>query len=470
MQKRSLIGFLLALLSFSCSTRDGKEFAAPEVLSSDAIVEGAEGELRCTLSHGRVDHCGFILDGEMMEGILADNIFTAKLSGLEMNHTYNWEAFARAGNSEVRSSGQSFTAPEGAVPIPDPVFKAYLLKNFDRDADGVISPYEAQWITEISVETDQIASLQGIEYMPHVRILNVWGSEPEKGGLTELDVSRNPELRGLFCINNRIRSLDLSRNSLLERLSCWENQLTELDVSHNPLLKEIACAQNALTQLDISHNPQLTQLHFNDTHISSIDLSAHPLIQRISCWNTPLTQLDVSLCPRLQRLDAYRCLLSSFTLSDMQELCWLDVSDNPISSISISNCPEISSLKLNNLQLSFDELPDLTQWSLRELHLSSVAHQMPSDYLRNFPLLTGLNCCGFEGTTLDLSQNTCLRYVWCVDMKNITTLDFSLAPDLKWLYMTGCAELTTVYLAEGTQLEILEKDAHTQIVYGKPGS
>lgn len=407
MQKRSLIGFLLALLSFSCSTRDGKEFAAPEVLSSDAIVEGAEGELRCTLSHGRVDHCGFILDGEMMEGILADNIFTAKLSGLEMNHTYNWKAFARAGNSEVRSSGQSFTAPEGAVPILDPVFKAYLLKNFDRDADGAISPYEAQWITEISVETDQIASVQGIEYMPHLRTLNVRGSENGKGGLTELDVS---------------------------------------------------------------HNPQLTQLYFNDTYVSSIDLSANPLIQIINCGNTPLTQLDVSPCPHLQELEADCCLLSSFNISDMQELLRLNLCDNPISSISINNCPGISLLNLNNIRLSFDELPDLTQWSLRELHLSSVAHQMPSDYLRYFPLLTGLNFCGYEGTTIDLSQNTCLRYVWCVDMKNITTLDFSLAPDLKWLYMTGCTELTTVYLAEGTQLEILEKDAHTQIVYGKPGS
>lgn len=427
-QKRSLIGFLLALLSFSCSTRDGKEFAAPEVLSSDAIVEGAEGELRCTLSHGRVDYCGFILDGEMMEGILADNIFTAKLSGLEMNHTYNWEAFARAGNSEVRSSGQSFTAPEGAVPIPDPVFKAYLLKNFDRDADDVISPYEAQWITEISVETDQIASVRGIEYMPHLRTLNVRGSENGKGGLTELDVS------------------------------------------HNPLLKEIACAQNGISRLDISHNPQLTQLYFNDTHVSSIDLSANPLIQIINCGNTPLTQLDVSPCPHLQELEADCCLLSSFNISDMQELWRLNLCDNPISSISINNCPGISLLNLNNIRLSFDELPDLTQWSLRELHLCTVAHQMPSDYLRNFPLLTGLNCCGFEGTTLDLSQNTCLRYVWCVDMRNITTLDFSLAPDLKWLYMTGCTELTTVYLAEGTQLEILEKDAHTQIVYGKPGS
>lgn len=406
-QKRSLIGFLLALLSFSCSTRDGKEFAAPEVLSSDAIVEGAEGELRCTLSHGRVDHCGFILDGEMMEGILADNIFTAKLSGLEMNHTYNWKAFARAGNSEVRSSGQSFTAPEGAVPILDPVFKAYLLKNFDRDADGAISPYEAQWITEISVETDQIASVQGIEYMPHLRTLNVRGSENGKGGLTELDVS---------------------------------------------------------------HNPQLTQLYFNDTYVSSIDLSANPLIQIINCGNTPLTQLDVSPCPHLQELEADCCLLSSFNISDMQELLRLNLCDNPISSISINNCPGISLLNLNNIRLSFDELPDLTQWSLRELHLSSVAHQMPSDYLRYFPLLTGLNFCGYEGTTIDLSQNTCLRYVWCVDMKNITTLDFSLAPDLKWLYMTGCTELTTVYLAEGTQLEILEKDAHTQIVYGKPGS
>ena len=328
MQKRSFIGLLLVFLFSSCSIRDGKEFAVPEILSLDAVVEGADAELRCTLSHGRVNRCGFVLDGELVEGVLADNIFTARLSGLEMDHSYTWEAFAQAGSSEVRSSERSFTAPEGAVPIPDPVFKAYLLHNYDRNADGAISPYEAQWITEISVETDQMASVQGIEYMPHVRILNVWGSEPEKGGLTELDVSHNPELRELFCINNRIRSLDLSRNPLLEGLSCWENQLTELDVSHNPLLKEISCAQNALTQLDISHNPQLTQLHFNDTHISSIDLSAHPLIQRISCWNTPLTQLDVSRQPDLEELWCYDLFIDNLDVSANPKLTRLDCAPN----------------------------------------------------------------------------------------------------------------------------------------------
>ena len=50
------------------------------------------------------------------------------------------------------------------INFPDATFKAYLLNNFDSNSDGEISPEEALLATEITVTTDNIETLKGIEY------------------------------------------------------------------------------------------------------------------------------------------------------------------------------------------------------------------------------------------------------------------------------------------------------------------
>ena len=456
------------LLLLACTGRT-EQFVPPEFVALEAQVDGASALLKGTLSESRVDRVGFILHDDeqetVLQGTLKGTSFTAEAKGLEVGKTYRWEAFAKAGNSEIRSREQSLTAPEGAIPIPDPVFKEQLINWFDRDADGSLSVQEAKMALEVDLKTDAIASLQGLEYLPNLRILQAAGSEPGKGLLKELDVSHNPELRVLSCINNRITSLDVSHNPDLEHLSCWQNSLTELDVSHNPKLLELSCAQNYFTSLDVSHNPLLTQLHFNDTFVDDIDLQANSCIRIISCWRTPLTQLDVSPCKHLEELWSFSTMITSFHAVGISEIRSLDLGDSPLKSLDISDCSKIERLYLNNTDVPFSELPDLTQFPLTGLHLSTIAKDMPSDYLRNFPLLTELNICGFNGKSVDLSKNTKLEALWCASMGNVASLDLSAAPNLRELYMTGCPKLTTVYVANGIQLQTLEKDEHTQIKY-----
>ena len=60
-----------------------------------------------------------------------------------------------------------------------------------------------------------IKSLQGIEYFSHLAVLDCRGL-----GLTELDLSRNPDLAYVDCRNNDFRALDLSNSALLKALYC----------------------------------------------------------------------------------------------------------------------------------------------------------------------------------------------------------------------------------------------------------
>ena len=322
--------FLLPIWFFflvACTDKESGQFGAPEFVSAQVELKGPSALFKCVLTSDRVEQCGILLDENVIEGVLEGSSFTAVANGLEIGKPHSWVAFAKAGGSEIHSEQKNFEVPDGAIPIPDPAFKAYMLQQFDRDADGCISVEEARQIFEIEVRTNGIASVKGIEYCQHLRRLIVDGiSWDQKGGLTELDVSGNPELRFLDCINNYILSLDVSHNPVLEHLLCWENQLQELDVSHNPLLTNLSCAQNSFTTLDVTHNPLLTELHFNDTYVAEIDLSANPYLRKISCWNTPLTSLDLSAAPGLENLRCWDVHLSSLDVSGCSRLSYLDCS------------------------------------------------------------------------------------------------------------------------------------------------
>ena len=82
--------------------------------------------------------------------------------------------------------------------FPDPIFREYVMENFDTDHDGKISAAEAEAVTEMDAynsksgtisEKTRIASLEGVQYLVN--------------------------LQSLYCINHRLTSLDVSKNTAL---------------------------------------------------------------------------------------------------------------------------------------------------------------------------------------------------------------------------------------------------------------
>ena len=156
------------------------------------------------------------------------------------------------------------------VYIPDASFKAYLVDNFDSDADNEISLAEAESITEIDIMglTPQATSLAGIEYMRNLVKLNCSFNR-----LTGLDLSSNTKLTHADVSNNRLTSLDMSGCSALVEVDASNNKLTTLDVSMAKGLTSLNVATNQLASLNVSQSKQLTTLNCTGNKLTALDVS-----------------------------------------------------------------------------------------------------------------------------------------------------------------------------------------------------
>ena len=181
--------------------------------------------------------------------------------------------------------------------VPDETFRKYLLKQFDKDGNGVLTPAERYAVTEIDVENKYISNLSGIQFFPNLKVLNCGHNR-----LTKLDVRENTVLQELVCWENQLTSLDVSQNTALQELACFENQLTSLDVSQNPALQKLSCWDNRLTELDVSKNTELTYLKCSYNRLTELDVSKNTELTYLDCGYNRLTELDVSQNTKLTEL------------------------------------------------------------------------------------------------------------------------------------------------------------------------
>ncbi len=282
--------------------------------------------------------------------------------------------------------------------FPDDTLRIEVLK-YDADHDGILSPEEAEKITEIDVRQKEVETLRGIEYLTGLRELECYGNR-----LTELDVSRNVKLEILNCGENELTELDVSSNTKLIYLSCGTNQLTELDISRNTELEIFNCGNNQITELDISELKGLTELGITGCKVTKLDLSIYPELKELYCSNCGLTELDVSNNPKLLWLMCYGNELTTLDLSQNPELELLYCGNNQLKTLDLSHNPELQELDCQENQLTTLDL----------------SHN---------PELQELDCRENQLTTLDLSHNPGLQELDCRE-NQLTLLDVSGCPAL----------------------------------------
>ena len=301
---------------------------------------------------------------------------------------------------------------EAIVAFADANFKAYCIKEFDENRDGELSMSEAIKISIIGVDTDNISSLKGIEYMPNLKVLTCVGRN-NHGGLTNLDVSKNIALTYLHCALNHLTELDVSNNTALTMLSCGFNDLTNINLSNNPLLEKLYCEYNQLSSLDVSKNTALLTL---------------------SCpFNPPLTSLDVSKNVALKFLD----------YSSNPQLHIIDITKN---------------VALESLCCAFNQLTNLdisTNPLLKEIHCGNN-YLSKLDISKNNSLET-LNCTFNQLTYLDISKNTSLKIIYC-DNNRLTSLDVSSNPMLTTIWCFSNPFLTEIWLKTGQTIADFQYD------------
>ena len=371
---RRRICLCLCLLGAACGRLpDAGRLVAPEIIGIEA-TDISETEATLTASvrgAGRMAGVGFIYAkvGEETEGsvtvraTLDGESFSARISGLEDGVIYVFEAFADNGAGlQCRSGAGRFRTKARPAPdqpdnpdnpdnpeqpddpdnpdqpdtpafidLPDEHFRAWVLWNYDADRDGRLSAQEAAAIRVIELNTDETASLEGIQHFPALVKIHAEGSLNDgdpKGRLSALDLSGNPRLDMLYLPHNQITGLDLSPVPLLTRLEVPYNLLTSIDLSHLPRLNLLSLTANRLTSLDTRGLNGLDELHCDTNPLTDLQLD-NAVLRYLNCSGTLLTVLDLRKCPKLNELDCTGCpCLTTVRLSRGQVLGTLRKDDH----------------------------------------------------------------------------------------------------------------------------------------------
>ncbi|SCW27310.1 S-layer homology domain-containing protein [Eubacterium ruminantium] len=261
--------------------------------------------------------------------------------------------------------------------FPDPNFRRAIVDNFDKNKDNVLDSDELLVARNLWCVNYGIKDTKGIELIT--------------------------ELRGLYCMHNKITSdkFNLSKNKLITGIWCSNNNLKTLDFSALPNLEWVYCFENGLTSLNVSNNPKLSYLEVNTNPLKKLDVSRNPLLEHLTVGSCELTTLDVTHNPNLQHLDAFRNHFKKLDVTKNPKLKRLDIWDNRgLGSIDITHNP------------------GLQYYNCAHNDVKSI------DVTKN-PELNKL-ICSYNGDLkkLDISKNPKLVYLAC-ECDGITNLDIS---------------------------------------------
>lgn len=280
---------------------------------------------------------------------------TVSVEGLTIGQTYYFRAYA------VNAKGTAYSQEmEVVIPIPfeDKTLADWMLANWDKDSDGLISFEEAALVTKIDIRSDDVKSLKGLEYLPNLDTVRCrglsCGPEGGSGTLASIDLGANDHVTCLDLSNNHIESLTLSGAS----------RLTSLVLSGNVELKTEALTYSLASLRD------LRSLDITGCRNLAPDLSLFPSLEEFHYDSRSGIKDNEKL---FRQKSGLRCLYAGDALKDgdkiylLSDLELLDCAGSPIRSLNLRYNVKLRTLDLDGCDdLSFLDLN--TNPKLSELH------------------------------------------------------------------------------------------------------
>lgn len=220
------------------------------------------------------------------------------------------------------------------VNIPDPVFKNYLVGNFDTSGDGEIQVSEAQAITSITLEALNVTDLTGLE-QTHVQSLTI-----NETGITSLDVSNYAYLVSLsIYYNQALAFLDASDCALLNNLNIGAcDALLTANLSNTAITNPEISSCFGLLNLNFSGCANLQVLNLNTIYaIEHIEVSGCSALMQFTCTPNSLQTLEITDSPLLEIIQVDFGQLAELILA-CPNLELLSCTGNQLTSLDMSNC------------------------------------------------------------------------------------------------------------------------------------
>lgn len=291
---------------------------------------------------------------------------TVSVEGLTIGQTYYFRAYA------VNAKGTAYSQEmEVVIPMPfeDKTLADWMLANWDKDSDGLISFEEAALVTKIDIRSDDVKSLKGLEYLPNLDTVRCrglsCGPEGGSGVLSSVDLGSNHHVTCLDLSNNHIESMTLSGTSRLSSLVLSGNVELKTEALTYSLasLRELrslditACRNLAP---DLSLFPSLEEFRY-DSRSGIKDneklFRQKSDLRRLYAGDAIKDGDKIYLLSDLEVLDCagsqmhslnlrYNVKLRSLDLDGCDEISFLDLNTNPELSELHCICKDLSRLEL----------------------------------------------------------------------------------------------------------------------------
>lgn len=294
--------------------------------------------------------------------------------------------------------------------FPDPNFREALFQlKIIADPEHILA-HEITNITKLDLIKPRIKidSLGGIELFQNLRELNcTWHR------IKVLDLSQNKHIEEITCMCNyrnipqsptlpTLRKIILPDNSPLKILDCRANCLTELDLSKCPNLEKLICQENNINSLNVNHCPKLTYMDCSkNAHLSELHFSKCTNLKYLNCSYCNITKLDVSNNINLENLQCAKQanygtlfeegrggVLNSLIFPQYNKLKEVNCQDNKLTRLDIHDL-----IALEKLNCSWNKLTNL-------------------DCSKNL-LLSDINCGYNYIRKLDFTPNTKIERLRC---------------------------------------------------------
>lgn len=397
------------------------------VLEGRAIVEDANGDEH-TLDAGHGWSVVTDTEGNVTES-QATGAADLEFSGIDINSLRGADDTAMIVNmtveaaiddgSNVSNNGSNDTGildltdiPVNEANFPDPAFRQFISDQVDMDKNGILSAEERS-IEKMQPCALKIEDLSGIEFFPELKIL--------------------------YCNNNKLTSLDISHNTKLTLLECKENQLTELDISKNLELKNLVCGDNKLTSIDISKNLKLEELNIKKNKLTSLDTRVNTALCHIRIDHNNVTELDVSKNTNLADLFCLKNQLTSLDVTHNPRLTYLDCGGNALTELDLSQNENLKQLSCHSNQLTTLDISH----NVNLIEVKCDSNGLTTLDTSNNVKLTTIQCNGNSLTGLDLSNNVNLKYLSCKN-NDITSIDLTHNPEIAMDLFTYDKDKVTV--------------------------
>lgn len=297
------------------------------------------------------------------------------------------------------------------------VLKLWVPDAFDGDLMNPKHP-SVLALTDLSVRSSNISSLQGIEYFTNMRNLDV-----AYNNLTKLDVSMLSKLNTLAIgSNGSLTELNVVGLSKLESISGSGNSnytlksinlsgltaLKSLSLSSYYGLENIVNGQEAkkLQDLNLNYCGNLQEFNF-------VNMDSLKTVNVASCDN--LKSIDLSGCRKLETLTAYtysnNSTLTDVNLSDCESLSSVSISNRTnLSNLRLTNCKKLGSLDCSNCNLKQLNLSDCSQIYSLYCHTNKLT-SLDITNLVNFGSASTLSCYGNPLTDIIGLSGSIHKYV-----------------------------------------------------------